>query len=100
VQELVRHLQEDSGAITRIGFTAAGAAMIQIDEYGQCLLDDLVGLCALHVDDESHAAGVVFELGIVESLLFGCSVVFHLGTFKSDFFLNECRQRSEPGLSI
>jgi len=86
VQKLVRHLQEDAGAVAGIGLTAAGAAMIKIDKHGQCLLDDLVGLFALHVGDESDAAGIVLELGIVEALLFGCSVVFHLVTFTSDFF--------------
>ena len=91
MQEYIRHLYEDSCAVTRVGFTAAGAAMIKIDEHGQCLPDDLVGLFALHVDNESDAAGIVFELGIVEALLFGCSVVFHLVTFTSNFFwMNVC----------
>jgi hypothetical protein len=32
-------------------------------------LQDLIGLAALHVHDESDAAGVVFEPRIVEALL-------------------------------
>src|SRR5450631_4911058 len=85
-QEFIRHLYQNTGTVPRIWFTTAGAAMIQVDEHGQSLLDDFVGLFALYVDHESDAAGVVFKLWIVEALLFGWSVVCHLVTFETDFF--------------
>ena len=96
-QECIRHLQEDAGAVAGIGFTAAGAAMVEVDQDGQRLLDDLVGLFPLDVGDEADAAGIVFELGIVEPLLFGCSIVFHLVTFRSNFSEWMLAGGAEPG---
>jgi hypothetical protein len=43
--------------------------MVEVDEDLDALLDDLVGLLALHVHHEADAAGVVLELGVVKSLL-------------------------------
>src|SRR5690606_15695050 len=50
----------------RIG--ADGAAMRQVLEDEEAVLDDLVRLLALHVGDEADAAGIVLVARIIESL--------------------------------
>ena len=68
LEERVRHLHQHAGAVAGVGLAAAGAAMVEIAQDLDGLLQDLVGLAALHVDDEADAAGVVLELRIVETL--------------------------------
>src|SRR5262245_10504631 len=65
-EEPIRHLNEDAGAVARVGFAPAGAAVQQVEEHLQPFLDDPVRLAALDVDDETDAAGVVLVAGIVE----------------------------------
>jgi hypothetical protein len=74
-EELVRHLNKDAGAVARVNFRAAGAAVIEIRQNLQALLEDLVRLAALDIDDEADAAGVVFEPRIIQALFAGTSVL-------------------------
>ena len=69
LEERVRRLDEDAGAVAGIGFAAAGAAVLQVMQDLDGLLNDVVRLAALDVDDEADAAGVVLELRIVKPLL-------------------------------
>ena len=73
----VRHLQKNPGTVSGIRFTAAGAAVVQIDKNLQRLTDDFVGLFPFNVDNEADAAGIVLKLRIVEALLNWWSVFFH-----------------------
>ncbi len=68
-QEPVRHLHQHAGAVAAVFLGAAGAAVIEVHEDLQALLQDAVGLAALDVDDEADAAGVVLERRIVKTLL-------------------------------
>ena len=65
-QELVRHLDEDAGSVSRIGFAAAGATMVEIAEDLEPLLNHRVGLGSLDVGDKADATSVVFEVRPVE----------------------------------
>src|SRR5205085_757030 len=67
----VRHLDEDTSAVPRVGFATASPPMIEVHQDLQPLLDDLMGLASLDIDDEANAAGVVFELRIVKTLFWG-----------------------------
>ena len=67
-QEAVRHLDQDAGAVAGVRLAAARAAVQQVDQQLQPLLDDRVRAPALHVDDEADAAGVVLVPRIVEAL--------------------------------
>ena len=69
LQELVRQLDQNAGAVAGIGLATAGAAVVQVQQHLQGLLNDGVGLPALDVDHEAHAAGLVLELRIVQALL-------------------------------
>ena len=43
--------------------------MIEIDQDGQRIANNLVGFFAFDIDDEAHAARFVLELRVIESLL-------------------------------
>ena len=65
----MRHLDEHASAVAGVRLTAAGAAVIEIAQHLDGLLQDAVGLAALHVHDEADTARLVFEPGIVQALL-------------------------------
>ena len=67
-QEFVRGLDEDARAVPGIGLASARAAVIQIQQGLQGLLNDAVGLAALDVGHESHTAGLMLELRVVQTL--------------------------------
>jgi hypothetical protein len=69
LEESMGHLQQHPRAVAGVGFAAARAAMVEIRQHLERLLQDLVRSTALDIDHETHAAGVVFEPGIVEALL-------------------------------
>ncbi len=67
-QECVGHLNQDAGTVAGVLLTSAGAAMFQIDQDLQRVLDDLVRARSLDVHDKSHAAGIVLGAGVVQTL--------------------------------
>ena len=58
-EELVRDLDQDSRAVAGVVLAAAGAAMVQVDQRGQAVADELVRFPPLQVDDEADAAAIV-----------------------------------------
>ncbi len=69
--ERVGHLQQHAGAVAGVDLAAAGAAVVEVLQDLDGLLEDPVGLVPLDVDDEADAAGVVLELRVVQPLLAG-----------------------------
>ena len=67
-EELVRDLHQDAGAVAHARIGADRAAMLEIAQDAQAVLDDLVRLAALDVGDEADAAGVLVERRIVQAL--------------------------------
>src|SRR5688572_3310574 len=67
----MRHLQENARAVTGVDLAAARAAMIEVLEDLDALLDDGIRFAALDVHDEADAAGIVLELGVIQALLRG-----------------------------
>src|SRR5450759_2732350 len=65
----MRHLDENASAITGVGLTTAGTTVIEIAQHLDGLLQDAVGLAPLHVHDEADTTRLVFEPGIVQTLL-------------------------------
>src|SRR5262249_39546782 len=65
-QEGVRDLYQDARAVAGERVAAARAAMGEIAQYLEPLLDDAVRGLTLHVDDEADAAGVVLEARIAQ----------------------------------
>ncbi len=69
-EKSVRHLHQDAGAVTGVFLAAAGAAVIEVLQYRERLLDDLVRFFTLDIDDEADAAGIMLKARIVETLFF------------------------------
>ena len=70
-------LQVHSGAVAGAVVAAAGAAMGEVDERLQALLDDVVRLAPFQIGHKADAAGVALEGGIIKALLVRQSVVAH-----------------------
>ena len=68
LQEGVRHLDHDPGAIAGVRLGAARSAMGQVGQDGQRLFENLVRLFPVDIDHHAHAAGIVLELRIVQTL--------------------------------
>ena len=69
-EEPVRYLKENTGAISRVLFASSGAAVLEIQEHLHSLFDDRVRFPPPNIDDEAHAARVVFVVRIVQTMLF------------------------------
>ena len=69
LEEGVGNLDEDAGAVAGVRLAAGRAAVVEVLEDLDRLLQDPVGLAALDVDDEADAAGVVLEPRVVKPLL-------------------------------
>src|SRR5471032_3150350 len=79
-QEFVGDLDKDAGAVAGAHFGAAGAAMLQVHQYLDGLTHNGVALTALHIDEETHTASIMFVLRIVESLALRYSVHYLIAT--------------------
>ena len=66
-EEFVRRLHQDAGAVAGARIGADGAAMLEIEQDGQRVLDDLVRLAALDVGNKSDPAGIFFQRRIEEA---------------------------------
>ncbi len=66
--EGMRHLQQHAGTVTGIDFAAARAAVVQVLQYLDRLLEDAMRLVAIEVDDEPLAARVMLVARVVEAL--------------------------------
>jgi hypothetical protein len=67
-KKLVRNLNQDAGAVTSFGIAAAGAAMREIYQDLDSLLDDLVALFAANAGDKAHSTSIVLVRRVVETL--------------------------------
>src|SRR4029077_19145594 len=67
-EEPIGRLNQDAGAVTRIGFAAARPAVLGVEEKLAPALDHGVRSHPLDVDDEPDAARVVFVAGVIQAL--------------------------------
>jgi hypothetical protein len=67
-EELVRDLEEDAGAVTRVGFGARGTTVLEVHQRGDRLLDDVPAAAALHVHDERDTTGIVLVRRVIQPL--------------------------------
>ena len=70
-EERVGDLGEDAGAVTHQRVGAGGAAVVEVAQGGQGVLDDVVAGASPHRRHEGHAAGVVLVLAAVEARVGG-----------------------------
>ena len=67
-EEAVRDLDEDACAVAGVGLGTGGPAVLEVRERVEARADELVAGDALHVGDERHAARVVLEARVVETV--------------------------------
>src|SRR5262245_61143792 len=67
-EENMRHLKQDSRAVTGIFFTTACTTVIEILQNRQRLIDDFMRLLTFDIDDESDATSIVLKPGIIKAL--------------------------------
>ena len=65
-QELVRNLDHDARTVATVLLGAGRAAVLEVQQGGDGLVDDVAAAAAVHVDDHRDAAGVVLIDGVVE----------------------------------
>ncbi len=87
LEERVRNLNEDSGAVAGQRICTHGAAVLEIAQHAERVSDDLVRFLSREVGDEAYAARVALERRIKETLSFRTlndgllwRVVVHLST--------------------
>ena len=73
------YLQQDTGSVTGVRFTATGAAMRQISKDSQSLTYDLMRFFAFDIDDKSCAAGIMLKIRVIQPLLRGQASRVHAG---------------------
>ena len=73
-EEGVRYLEQDAGAVARVGLGAGGAAVLEVAQYGQRLLDQRVAGLTGEGGHEPDATGVVLVTGVVHPLRGGATV--------------------------
>src|SRR5258708_7406633 len=64
----MRYLKQYARAVARVRLASARAAMVKVRQNFQCVADQLVGFCTLHVNDETEAAGIMLELRVIKPL--------------------------------
>jgi len=79
LQEGVWHLNEHAGTVSGVDLATARATMIEVAQDLDGLLQDPVGFAALHVHDETDAAGLVLVPGVVQALLAGLPTLTTMG---------------------
>ena len=67
-QERVGHLHQDSRTVAGVDLRAGGAAVVEVAQCGEGLVDDGAAGYAGKGRHEGHPAGVVLEAGVVEAL--------------------------------
>ena len=88
----VGHLDQDAGAVAHQLVGAHGAAMVQVFQDLQPLLDDGVALLALDVRDEADAAGVMLVGGRIQAVFLQMG---NLGSRRHGALLNFWAERQE-----
>jgi hypothetical protein len=64
----MRWLDQNARAVPGIGLAPAGAAVVQVVQHLQGLLDNRMGLAAFDIDHKAHPAGLVLKLRIIKPL--------------------------------
>ena len=67
-EEPVGHLEQHAGAVTGVGFAAGSAAMIEITQSREGMIDDLVARLTAQGRYECDTAGIVLEPWIVQAV--------------------------------
>jgi hypothetical protein len=62
-------LHEDTATVAGIWFAATTTAMVEVYQYGERLMHNLVRFSPFNVYNETYTTGISLELWIIETLL-------------------------------
>ena len=65
----MRNLEQDAGAVAGVLLESRAAAVLQVDQNGQCVVQDLVMALAVDIGKRADAACIVVEFGAIKALL-------------------------------
>ena len=91
-EKFVRHLHQDARAVAGIVLTSACAAMVEIHEHLEGIVDELMSLFRTEMDDKSDPTRVVFVRGIVETLFFREAWSIHDSLISNEIIRYSVRQ--------
>jgi hypothetical protein len=69
--EQIGDLDQDAGAVARVGLGPRRPPVLHVAEAGQAHLDHLMAPTAVHVHDEGDTTGVVLEAGLIQPTIGG-----------------------------
>jgi len=75
LEEPMRDLEQDAGAVACFRIGAGGGAMAEAAEHLERLLDDLPRLVTANVGDEPYAARVADRIGVMEAPWLHCGTI-------------------------
>jgi hypothetical protein len=61
-------LNQDTGAVAAVRFATRRATMLQVEQYFECVSDNLMRSASFDVSDKTHATSVVLVAWVVETL--------------------------------
>ena len=77
---MMRHLEEDAGTVAGVFLQTRAATVLQINEYRERIVQNLMALLSMKISERANAACVVFELRTIQSLMVlvsGISLLLH-----------------------
>ena len=68
-EKMMRNLEQDSGAVAGVLLESGAAAVLQVDQNGQCVVQNLVMALAVDIGKRADATCIVVEFGAIKALL-------------------------------
>ena len=68
-EKVMRNLEQDAGAVAGVLLESGAAAVLQVDQNGQCVVQDLVMALAVDIGKRADATCIVVEFGAIKALL-------------------------------
>ena len=76
-EKAVGQLEQNTSTVPCVDLTTASAPVIQVNQHGERLLDDIVGSFTLHLTNETNTARIMLKLRIVKPLFLGKAGIIH-----------------------
>ena len=68
-EKVMRNLEQDASAVAGVLLESGAAAVLQVDQNGQCVVQNLVMALTVDIGERADAACIVVEFGAIKALL-------------------------------
>ena len=68
-KKMMRNLEQDAGAVAGVLLESRTAAVLQVDQNGQCIVQNLVMALTVDIGERADATRIVVEFGAIKALL-------------------------------